>query len=255
MRACGAAPVLTWRRDGIAPWIRAPTAARDRLAPVRWPRSVAGAVSDAPAIDIQRLNKRYAGRLVLEQVSFSVGRGQVVGLLGPNGAGKTTLLRCLTGSLPADYGRCLIDGVDPSREPQAARARFGYQPDLPPLENELRAVEFLHFHGRLRGLSGTALTQRAAAVLAQVGLTSEARRLVGALSRGQRSRLALAECLLHALAGQHSILLATHHLGEAAAVCDELVVLVQGRVRFQGPPAAFAAGKDIEAAWLELAGA
>lgn len=239
-------------------------------------------MTDTPAIDVQRLNKRYAGRLVLEQVSFAVPRGRVVGLLGPNGAGKTTLLRCLTGSIPADYGRCLIDGVDPSLDPGAARQRFGYQPDLPPLEPELRAREHLQLHGRLRGLGGASLEASITAVLAHVGLASEARRLVGALSRGQRSRLALAECLLHAppvlildepaagldpaqviqlrrllrsLAGSHSILLATHHLGEAAAVCDELVVLVQGRVRFQGPPDAFAAGKDLEAAWLELAGA
>ena len=238
--------------------------------------------SDAgKAIEVQRLNKRFAGRLVLEQVTFDVQPGRVVGLLGPNGAGKTTLLRCLTGHLKADCGRCLIDGVDPARYPQRARLRFGYHPDQPPLEPQLRAREHLALHARLRGIPGPSVEERIAAVLKQVDLEDRANQLVGTLSRGQRSRIALAECLLHRppvlildepasgldpaqvvalrallreLAGEHAILLATHHLAEAAAVCDQLVVLVQGRVTYQGSPAELAGSGELERAYLGLAG-
>ncbi|MFW5698276.1 MAG: ABC transporter ATP-binding protein [Planctomycetota bacterium] len=240
------------------------------------------AAEPAHAIEVQRLGKRLAGRQVLEQVSFCLEPGRILGLLGPNGAGKTTLLRCLTGCLTPDFGRCLICGHDPLREPDRARACFGYQPDLPPLEPELRVEEYLLLHARLRGIPRPERAARIAEALATVELSERWRHLVGTLSRGQKSRLALAETLLHRapvllldepasgldpaqvvglrgllrrLAGEHSVLLATHHLAEASTVCDELVVLVEGRVRFCGTPAALAGDGGLEAAYIAMAGA
>ena len=234
-----------------------------------------------PALEIQRMGKRFAGRTVLDQVNFRVAPGKVVGLLGPNGAGKTTLLRCMTGALRPEYGRSLINGIDPVIEPQRALPHFGYLPDFPPLEPDLRAREYLDLHARLRDIPTEERSTRIDAVLDIVELRDRDRFLVGTLSRGQRSRLALAECLLHQpnllildepasgldpaqvvglrkllrqLAGDHAILLATHHLGEAEAVCDELVVIVAGRVRFQGPPRELAGDGSLEQAYIELAG-
>jgi len=235
-----------------------------------------------PALEVQRLGKRYGGRTVLDQVNFRLEPGRVLGLLGPNGAGKTTLLRCITGAVAPDFGRCLIFGTDPAIDPLATQARYGYQSDFPPLEPELRVREHLQLHARIRGLPKDRRAGRIDEVLALVDLTARGRILVGHLSRGQRSRLALAEALLHAppllildepasgldpaqvvalrdllrsLSGEHSILVATHHLAEAQAVCDELVVLVDGRVRHQGSPAELSGDGQLEQAYLTMAGA
>ncbi|MDA3960506.1 MAG: ABC transporter ATP-binding protein [Planctomycetota bacterium] len=237
---------------------------------------------DVPALEVQRLGKRFGATTILEQVNFRLEPGQVLGLLGPNGAGKTTLLRCITGAIRPDFGRCMVFGHDSARAPGAAQVRFGYQCDMPPLEPELRSREHLQLHARLRGLPRRSREARIDEVLDLVDLRAKQRHLVSQLSRGQRSRLALAEALLHRppllildepasgldpaqvvllrkllrrLAGEHSILVATHHLGEAEAVCDELVVLVAGRVRYQGSPKDLAGEQRLEQAYLEMAGA
>lgn len=239
-------------------------------------------MDQSPAIEIQRLGKRLSGRSILEQVSMRVERGQVVGLLGPNGAGKTTLLRCLTGALVPDYGRCLINGLDPRLDGLRARAQFGYLPDVPPLEDDLRVEEYLRLHARLAGIGGARQRSRIDTVLHLVELADRRRQLVGTLSRGQRSRLGLAQTLLaeapvlildeptagldpaqvvalrgllRRIAHDRAVLLATHHLAEAEAVCHALVVLVDGRVRFHGRPADLAHDSALEAAYLTLAGA
>lgn len=230
-----------------------------------------------PAIDVQRLGKRLGGRTIVEQIHFQVPTGVVCGLLGPNGAGKTTLLRCLTGALHPDYGRCIIGGADPVSAPHA-HTRFGFAPDGAPMEPQLRVREYLALHARLRGLDVRTASER---VLAIVDLRHLERALIGTLSRGERTRLALAEALLHEppvlildepasgldpaqvvalrdllhrLVPRHTILLATHHLSEAARVCQELVVLVAGRVRFQGSVDELAGSGDLEDGYLRLAG-
>jgi len=246
------------------------------------PTEVAGHADNHPALQVQRLGVRLGGHAVLEQVNFAVEPGTVVALLGPNGAGKTTLLRAITGALRPEFGRCLIDGIDPALDPLAAQARFGYQGDHPPLEDELRVREYLVFHARIRGLPAATIGRRVDEVLATVDLGGKHRALIGTLSRGQRSRLALAEALLHRppllildepasgldpaqvvalrqvlreLAGERTILMATHHLAEAEAVCDAVVVLVGGRVRYQGALPELAADGGLEAGYLALAGA
>ena len=212
-------------------------------------------------------------------VNFTVGHGKICGLLGPNGAGKTTLLRCLCGSLNADFGRCLIGQRDSSQDPQVY-AQFGFSPDFPTQEGDLRVQEYLQLHARIRGIAKKEISKRISEVLSLVNLEAQNFLLVKALSRGQASRLALAETLLHqppvlildeptagldpaqvhnqrsllsSLAGNHSILVATHNLAEAQAICDQLVVLVAGRVRFQGTPQELAGEDgDIEKAYLSL---
>lgn len=233
-----------------------------------------------PAIKVQRLNKSLGGKVILDQVNFQIAQGQICGLLGPNGAGKTTLLRCLCSSLNADFGRCLISGRDSSNDPLVYN-EFGFSPDFPCQEPDLRVNEYLQLHARIRGIASADIAARIHKVLTLVHLCEQEYLLVGSLSRGQGSRLALAEALLHqpaviildeptagldpaqvhnqrqllqSLAGNHTILVATHNLAEAQAICDQLVILVAGRIRFQGTPQELAADGDIEHAYLELVG-
>lgn len=240
----------------------------------------AAPTASRPAVDVQRLNKRLGGKVVLDQVHFQVPAQCICGLLGPNGAGKTTLLRCMTGSLNADFGRCLINGKDSSYD-SSVYDSFGFSPDIPAQEPALRVEEYMRLHASIRNIEPAQLEQRIEACLSQVDLLDRRRYLIGSLSRGQSSRLALAEALLHQpavlfldeptagldpaqvvnqrkllkeLARDHCVLIATHNLTEAQALCDRLVVLVQGRVRFQGSVDELASNGDLEAAYLELAG-
>ena len=238
------------------------------------------AVEQQAAVDVQRLNKRLGGRLILEQVNFQVPNKCICGLLGPNGAGKTTLLRCMTGSLNADFGRCLINGKDSSYDASVYQ-EFGFSPDIPTLEPALRVEEYLSLHAHLRGIPKALITERIDSCLEKVKLSDRKRFLISALSRGQSSRLALAEALLHNpavlfldeptagldpaqvvnqralledLAKEHCVIVATHNLAEAQAICNQLVVLIQGRIRFQGSVEDLAAGEELEKAYLKLAG-
>lgn len=230
-------------------------------------------------ISVQRLGMRLAGRSILEQVHFDVPGQHICALLGPNGAGKTTLMRCLTGALIPSFGACRILG----KEPAAARADFGYLPDTPPLEDELRVEEYLALHARLRALPQP-MAARITEALELVDLQNRRRALVGTLSRGQRSRLALAEALLHRpqvllldepsagldpaqvvglrellrkLRSRCCVLLATHNLHEVRATCDSVVVLAAGRVHYQGSidELAARADGDLEVAYMQLVGA
>lgn len=234
----------------------------------------------SPAISVQRLGKSFAKHTALEQVHFDVPTRHICALLGPNGAGKTTLLRCMTGAVHPSFGRCLLAGHDTSRDTKATQ-HFAFLPDLAPLEDELRVQEYLLLHARLRMVPAPHAL-RVQEALSTVELTEQQSALIGTLSRGQRSRLALAECLLHRpsvllldepsagldpaqtrslrqmlerLKSRACILIASHNLPEVASVCDSVVVLVKGRVRFQGSIAELAAqGDSLEDAYLRLAG-
>ena len=245
-------------------------------------------MSDAPtgneqinAVDVQRLNKRLGGKIILEQVHFQVPNSCICGLLGPNGAGKTTLMRCMTGALNADFGRCLINGKDSSYDPEVFQ-EFSFSPDIPTLEPALRVLEYLQLHARLRNIPTDQINKRIDDCLERVALADRKKYLIGTLSRGQTARLALAEALLHKprvlfldeptagldpaqvvnqrtllgdLAKDHCVIVATHHLVEAQSMCDQLVVLVQGRVRYQGTVDDLAGDEGLESAYLKLAGA
>ncbi len=242
--------------------------------------STADAAAEQAAVDVQRLNKSLGGKVILEQVHFQVPNNCICGLLGPNGAGKTTLLRCMTGSINADFGRCLINGKDSSYD-ASVYSEFGFSPDIPSQEPALRVEEYLSLHAHLRHVASDKINQRIHDCLEKVDLLDRKRYLISALSRGQTSRLALAEALLHnpavifldeptagldpaqvvnqrqllkTLAKDHCVLVATHNLTEAQALCDQLVVLIQGRIRFQGSVDELAGDQNLEDAYLALAG-
>jgi ABC-2 type transport system ATP-binding protein len=208
-------------------------------------------------IEVTDLTKRYAGHMALSSVSFTVGRGEIVGLLGPNGAGKSTTMRILSGFLPADSGTVRISGLDVFHQAEEARRRIGYMPENNPMHFDMRVREYLKFRARLKGLERSASRQRVDVVMEQCGLTDVQGRIIGQLSKGFRQRVGLADALVHepeliildeptigldphqirsvrqlikSLAGRHTVLISTHILPEAEMTCNRMVILYGGKV-------------------------
>jgi ABC-2 type transport system ATP-binding protein len=212
----------------------------------------------SPAVWCSGLRKRYGRQTAVDDVSFTVGRGEVVGLLGPNGAGKTTVIKIMLGLVRPDAGDVLLLGR-PARDPQA-RARVGYLPELFRYQPWLTAAEVLALHVRLTGVSVPAEEQLEC--LALVGLSDRARDRVGGFSKGMQQRLGLAvallarpelvvldeptsaldpigradvrDLLLSLKARGVAVLLNSHLIGEVERVCDRVVILDKGRVAASG---------------------
>lgn len=148
-------------------------------------------------IEVVKLTKRYAGHTALADISFTVGRGEIVGLLGDNGAGKSTTMRILSGFLPATSGTARIAGRDVFYDSREVRRRIGFMPENNPLHNEMRVREYLKFRARLKGLSWARSRTRVDTVLAQCSLTEVSGRIIGQLSKGYKQRVGLADALVH----------------------------------------------------------
>ncbi len=209
------------------------------------------------AIEAVDLHKSYGHTKAVSGVSFTLRRGEILGFLGPNGAGKSTTLRMLTGSLVPDHGSARVDGVDIATDPLEVRRRFGYLPESLPLYWEMQVEEYLRFIARGRGLYGAEASRRIDAIIEQLGLGRMRRRTTGALSKGFRQRVGLAQAMLHDppvlildeptngldpqqifeirrllrnLAEEHAILFSTHILQEIAAVCQRIMVIYEGKL-------------------------
>lgn len=214
-------------------------------------------------ISAQNLVRRFGALTAIDDVSFEVERGEVLGFLGPNGAGKTTTLRILAGFLPATSGSASVAGFDVLTQSMEVRRRIGYLAESVPLYAEHRVEEMLEFQGRLHGLSRAERRQRVPEVLERVGLLDRRRQLVGHLSRGLRQRTGLAVALLpkpevlildeptsgldplqrlevrslvQELASEHTLIISSHILPEIEAVCPRVLILAQGRVAADGTP-------------------
>jgi ABC-2 type transport system ATP-binding protein len=212
-------------------------------------------------IHVSNLTKYYGDYAAVQNVSFDVPRGKVVGFLGPNGAGKSTTMRILAGYLTATSGRATIDGLDVFWQPVEVRRRIGYMPESCPLYPELRVAEYLTFRGGIKGLHGRACKQRLEYVLERCWLRDVRRQLVGTLSKGYRQRVGLADALLHnppvlildeptagldpaqiretrhlirELGREHTILLSTHILSEVEVTCEQAIIINRGRVAAAG---------------------
>ncbi len=248
---------------------------------------IASAPPDAepPLISLAGLTRRFGDRLAVDDVSFSVGRGEVVGLVGPNGAGKTTAMRMVAGFLPPSAGRAAIAGIDVVERPVAAQARLGYLPEGAPAWGEMTPEGLLRFVAAAHGLTGAARRRRLDGAVALTGLDAVRRQRIDTLSKGYRRRVALAAALVHdppalildeptdgldpaqrqlvrrtirGLADDKAVIVSTHALDEVTAVCDRVVVLAAGRLVADDRPEVLAArvgGGSLEAAFLALTGA
>lgn len=208
-------------------------------------------------IHVSHLTKHYPGRSAVNDVSFEVARGEIVGFLGPNGAGKSTTMRILAGYLPATGGQVRVAGYDVATQSLEVRRRIGYLPEHCPLYPDMRVDEYLAFRARLKGVPGRHVRSRLAEVKNLCGIGDVGRRIIGQLSKGYRQRVGLAESLVHDpdllildeptigldpnqirlvrqlitdLAKRHTILLSTHILPEVEMTCQRVLILNQGRI-------------------------
>ncbi len=206
-------------------------------------------------IQVENLTKYYGRHKAIEDVSFTIERGEVVGFLGPNAAGKTTTMRILTGFLPATSGTAKVAGFDVFQDSLEVRKRIGYMPETVPLYPEMTVKEYLGFFGQLRKVPKR--NERIETVAEQCGLTDMFEARIGRLSKGYRQRVGLAQALLHNpdvlvldeptvgldprqiievrqlikdLAGEHTVILSTHILPEVSMVCQRVLIIHEGHI-------------------------
>lgn len=230
--------------------------------------------AEEQVISVSQLTKAYGNVLAVDQISFEVEKGQIVGFLGPNGAGKSTTLRMLTCYIPPTSGGATVNGFDIFHQSEQVRQNLGYLPENVPLYLEMRVDEYLDFRGRLRGMDREARKRRIDYVIDRCWLGPVRRRVIGHLSKGYRQRVGLADSLLHNpavlildeptvgldpaqiretrklikdLGGQHTLLLSTHILPEVEAVCDRAIVIAGGRIVAQGSPDELRASRRMQA--------
>jgi len=208
-------------------------------------------------IEVQHLTKRYGRVTAVDDVSFRVERGEILGFLGPNGAGKTTTMRVITGYMPPTEGRVVVAGFDVFEQPIDAKRRTGYLPETPPLYPDMTVLEYLTFVARIKGVPSGERKARVDRVMARTAVADMRDRPCGKLSKGYRQRVGLAQAILHnpdvlvldeptagldpkqiietrqlihELAGDHTIILSTHILPEVAQTCQRVVIINKGRV-------------------------
>ncbi len=214
-----------------------------------------------PAVELQNLSKRFGSVLAVDDISFSVEQGEVVGFLGPNGAGKTTTLRMLTGFLPPSAGSVRIAGHDMFEAPLLARQAVGYLPETPPVYLEMNVASYLRYVTAIKGLPRGERRDAVDRALARCGLQDVARSVIGTLSKGFRQRVGLAQAivaeppvlvldeptvgldpiqireirgLITELAApadgspRQTVILSTHILAEVEAICDRVILINEG---------------------------
>jgi ABC-2 type transport system ATP-binding protein len=214
-------------------------------------------------IKVENLSKRYAGVTAINNISFEVGKGEIVGFLGPNGAGKTTTMRILSSFLPASSGRASIAGHDVFESSLEARARLGYMPENVPLYTEMRVTEYLNYRAALKGVKGRRIKERVGDVKELCNLKEVENKIIGTLSKGYRQRVGLADALVHDpdllildeptigldpnqirqvreliknLGKRHTILLSTHILPEVEMTCSRVIIINKGRIEASDTP-------------------
>jgi ABC-2 type transport system ATP-binding protein len=211
------------------------------------------------AINVQNLTKRYGTVLAVDDVSFQVQPGELVGFLGPNGAGKTTCMRILTTWIPASSGYAWLSGFDVMYQSMDVRKRVGYLPESVPLYPELRVREYLTFRAKIKGVERVGRTARIDYCLEKCRIKEVQNRLLGTLSKGYRQRVGLADAMLadpqilildeptsgldplqisetlntiKELGGKHTILLSTHILTEVEKICERVIIINKGQIKF-----------------------
>ncbi len=208
-------------------------------------------------VEVQHVTKRYGSLTAVDDISFRVERGEILGFLGPNGAGKTTTMRILTGFLPATEGQARIAGFDVFEQPMEAKRRTGYLPETPPLYPEMTVAEYLRFVARINGMPPGDRRTQVGVAMERTKISDMADRYCGKLSKGYRQRVGLAQAILHnpdvlildeptagldprqiietrrliaELAGDHTVILSTHILPEVSQTCQRVVIINRGRV-------------------------
>lgn len=208
-------------------------------------------------IEVEHLSKIYGSTPAIQDVTFTVEPGEILGFLGPNGAGKTTTMRILAGYLPATSGTVRIAGYDVHENSMEVRRRIGYLPEIPPLYREMTVEGFLHFVARIKGVAAGDRTSKVKWAIERCNLTEKRKTLIRKLSKGFRQRVGIAQAIVHdppaiildeptvgldprqiidvrnlikSLAGEHTIILSTHILPEVSMTCSRVAIINRGQI-------------------------
>ena len=219
-------------------------------------------------VEIQHLTKTYGTQNAVDNISFSAGKGEIVGFLGPNGAGKSTTMKIATGYLPPTAGTVRVAGYDVLTDSLAVRRHVGYLPEHNPLYLDMYVHEYLEFIGSVHGLRGSNLRNRVAELVGRVGLSREQNKQIGALSKGYRQRVGLAQALIHdpdvlildepttgldpnqileirqlirEVGEDKTVIFSTHILPEVTALCSRVLIISRGKLVADSPVAELAA--------------
>ncbi|MGD8567732.1 MAG: ATP-binding cassette domain-containing protein [Gammaproteobacteria bacterium] len=217
----------------------------------------------AAMVEVSQLKKTFGGFTAVDDITFSVDKGEVLGFLGPNGAGKSTTMKMITGFLTPDHGVVKINGSDITEDPVAAKSRIGYLPEGAPLYSDMTPVSFLNFIAEIRGLKGAVKARRINTIIEQVNLEPVLNKPIETLSKGFKRRVGLAQAILHDpevlildeptdgldpnqkhevrtlisnMAAEKAIILSTHILEEVHAVCTRAIIISNGRLLADGTP-------------------
>ncbi|ORU91201.1 MAG: ABC transporter ATP-binding protein [Cycloclasticus sp. symbiont of Poecilosclerida sp. N] len=208
-------------------------------------------------IEVNNLTRKFGGHCAVDNVSFSLDKGEVLGFLGPNGAGKSTTMKMICGNLTPTIGEIKINGYDMIEQPKLAKAELGFLPEIPPLYPDLTVDEFLNYCAKLHGLKKPAIKQAVSHGKGKCGLTDMGKRLIGNLSKGYQQRVGIAQAILHnpsvivldeptvgldpiqmleirqlirELGEQHSVILSTHILPEVQQSCSRVQIIHHGKL-------------------------
>ena len=219
-------------------------------------------------VEIEHLTKTYGTQNAVDNISFVAGKGEIVGFLGPNGAGKSTTMKIATGYLPPTAGTVRVAGYDVRTDSLAVRRHVGYLPEHNPLYLDMYVHEYLEFIGSVHGLRGTNLRTRVAELVRRVGLSREQNKQIGALSKGYRQRVGLAQALIHdpdvlildepttgldpnqileirqlirEVSENKTVIFSTHILPEVTALCSRVLIINRGKLVADSPVAELAA--------------
>lgn len=232
------------------------------------------------SIKVQNLSKVYGTQRAVDNISFEVSKGEIIGFLGPNGAGKSTTMKILTGYIPATEGTAEVNGFDVNTAPMQVKAHIGYLPEHNPLYLDMYVKEFLDFAGSLYGLKGRTLQIKIDETIERVGLGLEKHKKIGQLSKGYRQRVGLAQALIHnpdvlildepttgldpnqlveirdlikTVGKDKTVIFSTHIMQEVEAICDRVIIINRGKIVADGTLSELKkGGKAIEEVFREL---
>ncbi|MCC7244964.1 MAG: gliding motility-associated ABC transporter ATP-binding subunit GldA [Saprospiraceae bacterium] len=212
------------------------------------------------SVNVQHLTKIYDQQIAVNDLSFQVGKGEVLGFLGPNGAGKTTSMKIITGYLPQTNGKVEVCGIDIEADPMGSKAKIGYLPEHNPLYRDMYVREYLTFTGNLHKIAKVKM--QVEEMIERTGLVSHRHKRISELSKGYRQRVGLAQAMLHNpevlildeptsgldpnqiveirqlikdLGKEKTVILSTHILGEVEAVCDRAIIINKGKLVANAP--------------------
>jgi ABC-2 type transport system ATP-binding protein len=230
-------------------------------------------------IEVQGLTKFYGARKAVDDLTFSVSKGEILGFLGPNGAGKSTTMKILTCFMPATEGRAIVAGFDVFEQPMEVKKRVGYLPETPPVYREMVVKDYLTYVANLHGIRGAGATKAVDTALGKCGLGNVRGRLIGNLSKGYRQRVGIAQAivtnpavlildeptvgldplqimeirdLVKSFSGDHTVVLSTHIMQEVQAVCSRVLIINKGRIVANDSIQALTAGSSLEETFIKL---